>query len=175
MVKKHRREEKGGNKLVKKIYLDSGIFIAYKNYNDSEDKHLKVKKFLEYGNKNVNVEFYASSWTLTEAIKVLITNKNIEPQKVIEFSEKILRTRRLGKMKFHWLPISEIKGYDLDEFFYDIQVRLLKKRIGVGDTMHIVLMKRSEIDTIITFDVDDFSKFENITVIKPENFYRYKF
>ena len=161
--------------MDEKIYLDSGIFVAYFNTNDSDNKHHKVNNFLKIASKKNNVKFYVSSWALTEAIKVLIIGKEFKKEQVHDSFLKIMQVKRLGELKFDWMPSPKIKDYDLDDFFFSIQEKLLNVRIGVGDTMHIVLMELGGIDTIITFNVGDFSKFENITVIKPENFYRYKF
>ena len=159
--------------MDKKIYLDAGIFVAYFDTNDSDNKHHKVKNFLKIASKKNNVKFYVSSWALTEAIKVLIIGKEFKKEQVHDSFLKLMRVKRLGELKFDWMPSPKIKDYDLDDFFYGIQEKLLENRIGVGDIMHVVLMEISGIDSIITFNVNDFSKFGNIKAINPDDIVKY--
>lgn len=155
--------------------MDTCVFVAYADTEDSDEKHKKILTFIEKSKDRKDIDFYASSWALTEAMKVLLIEKKKKKQTVLEFSDKIVRTARLGDLKFEWINKPLKKGYDFDDFFYDVQERLLAHRIGIGDIMHLVLMDMHKIDTIVTFDDKDFNKFKEIKAIKPQNLIRYKY
>jgi len=159
---------------VTRVYLDSNILVAHVDPQDTNGQHDKVKKFLQKCGGRTDLEFHASSWTLTEAMKVLLVEKNMNKTMVLKISEELLRKTRLANIKFNWLPAPDKPNYDLDEFFYDFQQKILQHRIGVGDLMHIVLMDLHDISTILTFNDKDFNKFREIKAIKPENFFRHK-
>ncbi|MCK5493380.1 MAG: PIN domain-containing protein [Candidatus Omnitrophica bacterium] len=158
---------------MRKIYLDSCVFVAFLDCTDIN--HSKVKTFIQKNRDRMDVIFFASSWTLTETLKVLLVSKNWNVDKVFETSENLLRIKRLGDLKFNWLPAPEKNGYDLDDFFYEFQQKIFRHRIGTGDIMHIVLMESCKMDTILTFNTEDFLKFKELTVIQPHNLSRYVF
>lgn len=159
--------------MVKKIYLDSCVFIAYLDPNDPNN--INVHNFLNKIENRNDLELYTSSWTLTETIKVLLVDKGFLKKDVQESAERLLRESRLGNIKFKWLRSEDKPSYNLDEFFYHYQLKILEKRIGTADIMHSVLMDIHGIDTIVTFNDSDFKKLSNIKCIKPQNIDRYKF
>jgi len=172
-LRKLRKKEDDGGKMVKKIYLDSCIFIAYIDINDNN--HQNVNKFFQNVEKRNDIELHSSSWALTETIKVLLIDKHMPKKKVQEFAERLLRETRLLNVKFKWLRSEDKPSYDLDEFFYLFQSKILEKRIGTADIMHVVLMNIHNIDTIASFNDSDFKKISNIKCIIPQNIGRYKF
>jgi len=159
--------------MVEKIYLDSCIFIAYLDTNDSN--HSNVQNFINKIENRNDLELYASSWTLTETIKVLLVEKGFLKKDVQDSADRLLRESRLGSIKFKWLRSVDKPSYDLDEFFYIYQLKILEKRIGTADIMHAVLMDIHKIGTIVTFNDSDFKKLSTIKCIKPQNIDRYKF
>lgn len=155
--------------MTLKLYLDSCIFIAHYCQEASNDHYNRLNKFIEFVKSKENIELYASQWTLTETIKVLIVEKHISTKKVMEYGEKLMRESRLSDLKFHWLKVEDKKKYDLDEFFYNYQLKILQNRIGTADIIHLVLMDLFEIKNILTFNEKDFTKFKKIKVLKPED------
>ncbi|MCJ7571752.1 MAG: type II toxin-antitoxin system VapC family toxin [Candidatus Thermoplasmatota archaeon] len=159
--------------MIKRIYLDSCIFIAY--FDSSDINHQNILRFLEKIKNRNDIELCSSSWTLTETIKVLLVDKKFHKKNVQEYAEKLLRESRLRDIKFKWLRSEDKPSCDLDEFFYLYQQKILEKRIGAADIMHAILMDIHNIDTIASFNDSDFKKLSNIKCIRPENIGRYRF
>jgi predicted nucleic acid-binding protein len=151
--------------------LDSGIFVAFFDEKDSENKHQRTINFLNSLSKFRHIKLVSSTWALTETTKVLVREKKIEPKKVRKFIEKLFRTNRLGGQKFLLLPAGP-QGYDFDEFFYDIQEKLLTHEISIADTIHLSFMSNNEVDRIITFD-SDFDGIKKIKSFNPDSFVKY--
>jgi len=86
-----------------------------------------------------------------------------------------MRESRLSDVKCKWLRSEDKPSYDLDEFFYLFQLKILEKRIGTADLMHAILMDIHKIDTIAYFTGSDFEKLSNIKCIISQNIGRYKF
>jgi len=147
--------------MVLRVYLDSCIFVAYFDPNDTDKQHEKVIKFLsEIINYDSEVGFFTSDFTFTEATKVLIKEKKYSADKVHEYVSRLSRTNKIGGISFN---IIEPAGSFAD-FFVGIQTELLEYKPGLGDAVHITIMRDNHIGIIITFNKKDF---ENVKVIHP--------
>ncbi len=161
--------------MSNKLYIDSCILVSYFDENDTGTQHKETIAFLDKCEKDLSFELCLSSWTLTESMKVLLVSKNFIKSDVLALFEELLRKKRLGNVKITILPDPKKPKYDLDEFFYDVQKKILRYRIGVGDLMHLVIMDLHDIKTIITFNDKDFKKFKETRVIQPKNIGKNKF
>ena len=134
--------------MTKNIYLDSCIFVAY--FMKEKDKTGKLDQFFQEAKSSI--DFVTSDWALTEVVKVLIKNKNIPPKKVAEHIQELIRTKRVGDIKFNWIQVNKKESYDFQEFFYEVQKVQLQYKGSLGDAIHAVIMKNNSIKTILTTD-----------------------
>ena len=148
-------------KARKMMYLDTCIFVRVFL---KETDHEKVEKFLK--DNQSDVDFVTSDWTLTEIVKVLIKDKKKPPKKVSEYVQELIRTSRLGGIKFEFLKMSTKENYDFGDFFYDIQKMLLRYKGSLGDAIHTVIMKNRDIKTIVSTD-SEFEGRKGILIINP--------
>jgi len=130
-----------------------------------KEKVEKIKAFFEKS-QNTNVGFVTSDWTLTEIVKVLIKDKRISPKKTGNYIQEVERTSRLEGIKFVWIPVSRKKGYDFDEFFYEIQKIQLQYKGSLGDAIHGLIMKNNLVQHILTTD-SEFGGMRGMIVINP--------
>lgn len=158
---------------MRKIYLDTNIFIAYYSAAESnKEQKEQVLAALSVFPLLSDVELWTSMWTITEMVKVLIKSKTIKmsPDKVMEIETDLLNESRLGNIKIHIADVNPNKTYDFKEFFYHIRKGILMYDSGVGDVMHSIIMKNNDIDHILTFDAkDDFKKIPGFTVLHPKD------
>ena len=148
-------------KTRKMMYLDTCIFVRVFL---KETDHEKVEKFLK--DNQGDVDFVTSDWTLTEIVKVLIKDKKESPKKVSEYVQKLIRTSRLGEIRFEFLKMSTKENYDFGDFFYDVQNMLLKYKGSLGDAIHTVIMMNRNIKTIVSTD-SEFEGRKGILIINP--------
>ncbi len=156
---------------MKKVYLDTNIFVSYySGAASNKDQKKEITSAFETFEKLKDIELWTSMWTITEMVKVLILNIKMEPQKVSDIENDIINERRFLGQKIHFAEVSPIKEYDFKEFFYHIRKSILIYNSGVGDTVHTIIMKNNGIDNILTFDgKDDFKKIPGLTVLHPRD------
>lgn len=145
------------------IYLDTNIFVTFYLKRDGFDK---INNFFS-DNKNLEVNFVTSDWTLTEIVKVLRNEYKEKPKKVANFIEELQREKRLFGTKFSFVNVSNEEKYDFGEFFYHIQKILLEYNNGFPDAIHSLIMKNNKIKYILTSDIEGFKGIKGITAINP--------
>ena len=117
---------------MKQIYLDTNIFVTHFSDDGTEEvEKICCDKFLERLSKSVDVEFLTSAWTITEMANVLVSKKRMDPAKVTEIENDLIRGRRLGDIKFKLVDVGD-KDYDFNELFLDIRKRIINYDAGVG-------------------------------------------
>lgn len=151
-----------------KIYLDSCIFVAHFDENDSDHKHDRVIEFLSKISENENFVLVSHSWALSEMTKALTLKDFSEPD-ILRYSGLLLRRKRIESNKIEWLPESTKKNFDFDDFFYDLQEYLLEFRKHLADTIHITVMINNDIEYLATFDTGGFNNIRNLTAINPDD------
>jgi len=156
---------------MKRIYLDTNIFVAYHSSADSnkeQKKHI-INAFKVFGDLT-DVELWTSMWAVTEMVKVLILSIKMDSSRVSEIEKDLLNESRLEGIKIHFAEVSPVRNYDFKEFFYHIRKGILQYDSGVGDVMHSIVMKNNGIEQILTFDEkDDFKKIPGFTVLHPKD------
>lgn len=149
--------------MTKNIYIDANIFISIflkrKGYE-------KIEKFFKEDAQDLDLRFCTSEWTLTEIVKVLVGVYKIDSEKVAEYIQGLIRAKRICGVKFYFIEVSPIKGYDFQEFFYDVQKTVLEYRNGVPDAIHSSIMKNNGIEMILTGDAG-FVGLEGVEVVNP--------
>ena len=89
---------------------------------------------------------------------------------ILRFIKNILETNKLRSLNIKPIGVYPNKNYSFDDFFNNLGVDLIKyktgkDRPGLGDIIHIRIMKNNRIKTILTSD----SHFEGIPGIIPIN------
>ena len=149
--------------MSKDIYIDSNIFISvFLERPGSEG----IVEFFEEGVRGLDLRFCTSEWTLTEVVKVLINEYKIDSERVAAYVEELIRVKRVCGVKFSFVEVSPVEGYDFREFFYDVQKTVLEYRNGVPDAIHSSIMRNNGIDMILTSDAG-FEGIEGIEVLNP--------
>lgn len=156
---------------MKKIYLDTNIFVAYfSGAASNKEQKKEIIDAFEVFLSLKDVELWTSMWTITEMVKVLILTIKMDSQKVSEIEKDLTNETRFLGMKLHFAEVSPIKNYDFKEFFYHIRKGILEYNSGWGDIIHSIIMKNNGISNILTFDgKDDFKKIPGFTVISPKD------
>lgn len=150
----------------KKVYLNTSIFIA--EFDKKSHEHKILTDVLKQLEKIKNAEFCYSKWALTEVYNKLTKNK-IEELKIVKYIKDLLDINKLRSLKLKLVDVSPNKNYDFNDFFRDLAKDLVKyktgkERPGLGDIIHIRIMKNNRINTILTFD-DHFEKIPGFTTI----------
>ena len=150
--------------MSKDIYIDANIFISVFL---ERAGHEKIRKFFDgkFGDIS-SLNFVTSDWTLTEIVRVLVTRYKIDSEKVAAYVEELSRVRRICGVRFKFIDVSSIDGYDFAEFFYDIQKTVLEYGNGVPDAIHSQIMKNNGIGMILTSD-SGFEGLDGVEVVNP--------
>jgi len=159
-----------------KIYLDSCVLISYySKHNEEKERKKIVKKALEIFSHITDVEFYISSWGISEMKNILLSRqRKSHSEKFAQDCEIDLRSKnRLGDLKIKIIKVNgNKKNYDSEDFFFEVGKVNSKYHPGLGDAIHCVIMENNEIKHIITFDdKDDFKKIEGLFVMNPHNLF----
>ena len=112
---------------MKRIYLDTNIFVAYHSSADSnkeQKKHI-INAFKVFGDLT-DVELWTSMWAVTEMVKVLILSIKMDSSRVSEIEKDLLNESRLEGIKIHFAEVSPVRNYDFKEFFYHIRKGILQ-------------------------------------------------
>ncbi|MBS3084277.1 type II toxin-antitoxin system VapC family toxin [Candidatus Pacearchaeota archaeon] len=149
--------------MEKKIYLDTNIFITHFLKRDGFDK---INNFMKE-NKDLEVCFVTSDWTLTEIAKVLIHEYKVKPKRVAEYIQKLQREKRVFDTKFSFIEVSNEESYDFGEFFYHIQKTIIEYNNGLGDSIHSLIMQNNNIKHILTTNEGDFQGVNGTIAINP--------
>lgn len=157
---------------TKKVYLDTSIFIAEFDKKDSNHKIL-VRTLKEF-EKIEGVELCYSKWAITEMYNRL-TKAKIEELKIVKYIKDILDKNKIRGINIKSLDVSPNKIYNFHDFFNNLTNDLIryktgKERPGLGDIIHIRIMKNNRIKTILTFDshFDEIPDLTSINLLKQE-------
>ena len=147
-----------------KIYLDTSIFIA--EFDKKDSRHKILTGFLKKIEKIKNTELCYSKWALTEMYNRLTKNQ-IEELKIVKYINELLNKKKIRGLDLRLLEVNSNKNYKFDDFFAHLTKDLIKyktgrDRPGLGDIIHIRIMKNNKINTILTFD-SNFDKIDGIT------------
>jgi predicted nucleic acid-binding protein len=154
------------NIFPKKIYLDTSVFIA--EFDKKDPRHKLLTSFLKNIEKIEGVELCYSKWALTEMYNRLTKNQ-IEELKIIKYINQLLSKNKIRCQNLRFLEVNSNKNYTFNDFFAHLEKDLVKyktgkDRPGLGDIIHIRIMKNNKINTILTFD-SHFDEIEGITSI----------
>jgi len=151
-----------------RIYLDTCILVAYFSTKEESSRRALIKKCLKVFEEIGEVELCVSHWTIAEMSNVLISRMRMRSSTVAKLENELLTTRRLGGNKITILDVSSKRGYDINEFFYELRQGIISYHPGIGDTMHSIIMKNNKIETILTIDEEDFKKIPGLVVLHPK-------
>src|SRR3990167_4242769 len=129
--------------MADKIFIDTSVWLAY--YLSDDRDHLKIKKLLEelIADKAI---IYTSSDVIDETVTRLIYTTS--PRFVKKFIDFINAGITTGNPIQLW--IDEQSQQDAFEFV----VKFLEHKLSLTDCTTIVLLKRFNINTLITLDSD---------------------
>ena len=157
--------------MIRRIYLDSNILIAYHSHDKAEETKKKmVEDALDVFAELKDIQLCTSTWAVTEMVNILVSRKQIDRGAVAEIEAQMANEKRLKNLKIQFVEVSPRKDYDFAEFFYHVKQGILKYHSGVGDIIHSVIMKNNDISDILTFDEkDDFKQIPDLTVLHPKD------
>lgn len=152
-----------------RVYLDTSVFMA--ELNKKDPRHPHISKFFTDICKIKEVELCTSKWALTELVNRL-TKDEIDEYKIEKYRNDLLDKNSIRNMSLKFVKVSPGKIYDFDHFFSDLTSDLIKyktgkDRPGLGDILHIRIMKNNRINIIITFD-SHFDFIKGFTCINPQ-------
>ena len=152
---------------VQRFYLDTSVFIAEFDKKGSDYKLLTT--FLNVIKKANNVKLCSSKWALAEMYQKLTRDK-IKELKVVKYIKEVLDLQKIRSIPIKILDVSSSKNYSFNEFFNDLgnDLKNYKKGSGpgIGDIIHVRIMKNNKIKHIITFD-SDFENIHSFVTINP--------
>jgi predicted nucleic acid-binding protein len=153
-----------------KIYLDSCIFLAL-YYERNHPRTREIEKCLELWGKNKNIKLVTSDFTFTEFVKVGLDPKKISQDAIFkDLSDMTRRKKICNKFPFSLIEVGGTRDtYTFSDFFVEMQEALLFARPGISDVMHYVILKNNNIKRIFTTNEKDFKKFDDITVLTPND------
>lgn len=164
----HSNEETNMQMKNKKIYLDTSIFIA--EFDKDSSQHKILSNFLKEIENAEDIEFCYSKWTLTEMYNKL-TKQEIEELKIVKYIKDILDVNKLRSFRLKLIDVSPNKNYNFNDFFSDLTKDLIryktgKERPGLGDIIHVRIMKNNRVKIILTFD-SHFEDIQGLTTLNP--------
>lgn len=125
--------------MVSKIFVDTNIFVATRDFNDStHQKALKLTKYME----GKNCAWYTSSDVVGETLTVISQKlgKDIASDWHKDFLKSGIRV----------IFVDQLIHKKAKEFF----LKTKQKNISFVDCSCVIAMKESNIDTIFSFDKD---------------------
>ncbi len=151
---------------TQKVYLDTSVFMA--EFNKKDPRHCLLTEFFNEAKKAQDIELCSSKWALTEMYNRL-TKDQIEELKIVKYIKDLLDKNTIRSIKLRFLDVSPNKEYNFNHFFNHLTGDLIKfktgpNRPGLGDILHIRIMKNNRVNKIITFDAD-FEVIEGLTTI----------
>ena len=155
----------------RRIYLDTSVFIA--EFDKKDRGHNNVNEFFKDMNKIKDIELCTSKWSMAE-LKNRLTKKDKRKElKIFKYMNDLLDKGKIRTLKLKILKIYPREHYGFDDFFNDLSDDLIKyktgkNRPGLGDIMHIRIMKNNKIKHIATLD----SNFENIAGLVCINLFK---
>ena len=163
--------------VIRLLYLDTNVLIAYYYDNDTDDQHEVAVEFFKTVEKNNNesdakITLFCSHFTITEFVQSYATKPDVDDVETFKIAQELLMANKIGKeYSFVFIETQgNKKDYSFRDFFLDVQTVLLntKPRPGIADAIHATIMKNNHLRNIVTFDEGDFKHIEGIKVVHPK-------
>jgi predicted nucleic acid-binding protein len=137
-------------------------------FNKKDSRHKILGKFCKDISKVPNVELVYSKWAMTELINRL-TKDQVDNLKIMKYSYELLDKNKLRGVPIKLIDVCSNNNYEFHDFFSDLTKDLIKyktgkNRPGLGDIIHIRIMKNNKINMIATFDAD-YESIQTLTCI----------
>lgn len=113
--------------IMKKLYIDTNLIVAYYYPKDTEKQHEISKNFFEKTFKDENIKLFCSNFTIAEFTYAYVTKKGITDVEAHRIANALLITNKIGK-KYPFILINaegNKENYSFNDFFLDIQTILL--------------------------------------------------
>lgn len=142
------------------FYLDTSIFMA--EFDKQDFRHETLNNFFREIVNTKDIELCTSKWALTE-LNNRLTKDQIKELKITKYIKDILDKNKIRTIKLKIIDMHPRDHYTFHDFFNDLAKDLIKyktgkDRPGLGDIIHVRIMKNNRINKIVTFD----NHFENI-------------
>jgi|SRR3989344_2787747 len=142
--------------LKKRLYLDTSVFMA--EFNKQDLRHETLNNFFKEISNLKDIELCTSKWALTE-LNNRLTKDQIKELKIVKYIKDILDKNKIRTLKLTILNVHPKDHYTFHDFFSDLAKDLVKyktgrERPGLGDIIHVRVMKNHKINNIVTFDSD---------------------
>jgi predicted nucleic acid-binding protein len=149
-----------------RVYLDTSVFMA--EFDKKDIRHETLNNFFKEITNLKDIELCTSKWALTE-LNNRLTKDQIKELKITKYIKDILDKNKIRTQKLKILNTHPKEHYTFHDFFSDLSKDLIKyktgkERPGLGDIIHVRIMKNNRISTIITFDAD-FEKISGFTCL----------
>jgi predicted nucleic acid-binding protein len=161
------------NVYPKKIYLDTSVFIA--EFDKKDARHKILTDFLKQIEKAKDVQLCYSKWAIAEMYNRLTKNQIME-LRIAKYVKDLLDKNKLRTLNLRPLGVCSNKNYNFNDFFNSLSKDLIKyktgkERPGLGDIIHIRIMKNNRINTILTFDshFDEIQDIISLNLSKTKN------
>jgi len=160
------------NIFPKRIYLDTSIFIS--EFDRKDARHKVLTGFLKQIEKVKGTQLCYSKWALAEMYNRLTKNQ-IAELRIAKYVKDLLDKNKLRNINIRPIDVCSNRNYNFNDFFNKLSKDLIKyktgkERPGLGDIIHIRIMKNNKIKTILTFD----SHFDEIPDIVSLNLSKVK-
>ena len=137
-----------------KFYLDTSIFMA--EFNKKDPRHETLNSFFKEMANTKDIELCTSKWALTE-LNNRLTKDQIKELKITKYIKDILDKNKIRTIRLNIIDMHPKDHYTFHDFFSDLAKDLIKyktgkDRPGLGDIIHIRIMKNNRINRIVTFD-----------------------
>lgn len=124
---------------------------------DKQDfRHETLNKFFKEIANTKDIELCTSKWALTE-LNNRLTKDQIKELKITKYIKDILDKNKIRTIKLKIIDVHPRDHYTFHDFFSDLAKDLIKyktgkDRPGLGDIIHVRIMKNNRINKIVTFD-----------------------
>lgn len=127
--------------MASKIFTDTNYFIAL--YNPTDSQYLKAKNI---SNKLVDVEIIISNFIFLETVSVF--SQRVGRKEAIDLGKHLLEDENI-----HLVHVDR----KLQSSAWEIFCETKKKNTSFVDCSTVVIMKAERINSLLTFDQEDFA------------------
>lgn len=160
---------------LSKLYLDTNILVALYLKNDINpatkvNQSQIIRRVFKEFKKNKKIILYISNLVLLETFKVLSNKKNSDLSKIYAWIEDIRSTEKINNLKVKILKFKD--NYSVEELFKDIRHNIVDfSSVHFQDSIHLIIMKKSRLKEILTFNAQDFLGIPFVVQIDPNKLY----
>jgi len=162
---KQRRRLERGDKPLKKIYVDSNVFVDVEIL--ERQHHRESKGFFERILGRDDIRIYTSVYTSLEIASAIRRQKG--SRAMYHYLYDIHRKYKEGQVV--WLPPTK-KKTEFNHLIEKLVETTIKHATPGGDTIHVLTMFEHRIKTLITWDKRDFQNVKRRSILTPEEFLR---